>query len=77
VLRAHRLPALWRKARSWFEPQLKRDRDRAFLAWVRDPKTTRGALVMAREKAFQEWHFCAIQRELDRRERALKSYVGG
>lgn len=44
------------------------DRDRAFLAWLRDPKTTRGALVYAREKAMREWQWIAISRELERRE---------
>ena len=42
--------------------------DRKFLAWLRQPTTTRAALVVAREKAMREWQFVAIQRELDRRE---------
>ena len=46
------------------------ERDRTFLAWIRDPATTRGQLVYAREKAMREWQFVAIQRELDRREGA-------
>ena len=51
------------------------ERDRTFLAWLRNPSTTRGALVMAREKAFKEWQWCAVQRELDRREGKLPSHV--
>lgn len=50
-------------------------RDRTFLAWLRDPKTTRAALVVAREKAFKEWQFVAVQRELDRREGKVKCYA--
>lgn len=50
-------------------------RDRTFLSWLRDPATTRGAIVRAREIAFKEWQFVACQRELDRREGKLKCYA--
>lgn len=51
------------------------ERDRTFLAWLRDPATTRGALVRARELAFKEWQFVACQRELDRREGKLAAHA--
>jgi hypothetical protein len=44
------------------------DLDRRFLAWVRSTSTTRGALVVAREKAMREWQWVVITRELERRE---------
>lgn len=57
------------KAETWHE------RDRRFLAWLRDPITTRGQLVIAREKAMHEWHWQAVTRELERREGVRKCFV--
>lgn len=51
------------------------ERDRVFISWLRDPKTTRAALVVAREKAFKEWQWVAVSREISRREGELAAHA--
>lgn len=51
------------------------ERDRVFLRWIRAKNTSRGSLVVARERAMREWQFVAIQRELDRREGKAKCFA--
>lgn len=50
-------------------------KDQRFLQWVRDPATTRGMLIMARERSNWEWHYRLLTRELERREGVRKCFA--